>query len=60
MIIHCTDAFFVPHFAQRQEGVGALYQGLGTSILGIVPYAGIDLAVNSLLKEAAASYYEVM
>ena len=23
---------------------------LGTSVVGIVPYAGVDLAVNSLLK----------
>ena len=39
------------------EGPSALYRGLGTSIVGIVPYAGIDLGVNSLLKETAARWY---
>jgi hypothetical protein len=38
----------------------ALYQGLTTSIVGIIPYAGIDLAVNSLLKEAVAAHYQVI
>ena len=41
----------------RAEGVGALYQGLSASLMGIMPYAGIDLAVNSLLKERVASAY---
>jgi hypothetical protein len=27
------------------------YAGLGTSIVGIIPYAAIDLACNSILKE---------
>ena len=41
----------------KKEGVGALYKGLGTSVIGIVPYAGIDLAVNSVLKDAASKVY---
>ena len=41
----------------RAEGVGALYSGLGASIFGIVPYAGVDLGVNSLLKETTSRWY---
>ena len=33
------------------EGPRALYKGLGASNLGIVPYAGVDLAVYGTLKE---------
>lgn len=36
----------------RSEGVGGLYRGLGASLLGIVPYSGVDLALFSLFKEA--------
>lgn len=42
----------------RSEGLPALYAGLSVSVIGIIPYAGIDLSVNSLLKEAAARLYE--
>ena len=41
----------------RAEGGGALYRGLGTSVVGIIPYAGIDLTVNSLLKEGLGKHY---
>lgn len=41
----------------RAEGGGALYRGLGTSVVGIIPYAGIDLSVNSLLKEGLGRRY---
>jgi len=41
----------------RKEGAAALYTGLGTSVLGIIPYAGVDLAINSMLKEFASKYY---
>jgi solute carrier family 25 phosphate transporter 23/24/25/41 len=41
----------------RVEGMAALYQGLTTSIVGIVPYAGVDLSINSLLKEVVGRYY---
>ncbi len=40
----------------RTHCPGALYQGLGTSLVGIVPYAGIDLAANSVLKDVASRY----
>jgi solute carrier family 25 phosphate transporter 23/24/25/41 len=40
------------------EGLPALYRGCGLSIIGIVPYAGIDLAVNSALREMAAEFYD--
>ena len=39
----------------HREGLRALYAGLVPSILGIFPYAGIDLAVNSVLKEWVTS-----
>lgn len=36
----------------REGGLRRLYRGLGPSLLGIIPYAGIDLAVFESLKEA--------
>jgi hypothetical protein len=30
-----------------QEAIPPLYRGLGTSVAGIVPYAGVDLCMNS-------------
>lgn len=35
-----------------KEGMGGLYAGLRPSLLGIIPYAGIDLAVYSTVKDA--------
>jgi solute carrier family 25 phosphate transporter 23/24/25/41 len=35
----------------RQEGPAALFRGLAPSLLGIVPYAGVDLGIFSFLKE---------
>ncbi|KAL6042904.1 Solute carrier family 25 member 25 [Balamuthia mandrillaris] len=35
----------------KHEGVRALYRGLAPSLIGIIPYAGVDLAVYSTLKE---------
>ncbi|XP_007528343.1 mitochondrial adenyl nucleotide antiporter SLC25A24 isoform X2 [Erinaceus europaeus] len=34
----------------KHEGVGAFYKGYIPNLLGIIPYAGIDLAVYELLK----------
>ncbi|XP_052587715.1 calcium-binding mitochondrial carrier protein SCaMC-1 isoform X6 [Peromyscus californicus insignis] len=34
----------------KQEGFGAFYKGYVPNLLGIIPYAGIDLAVYELLK----------
>eukprot|EP00756_Hemistasia_phaeocysticola_P058222 Hpha_TRINITY_DN34849_c0_g1::TRINITY_DN34849_c0_g1_i1::g.167809::m.167809/K14684/SLC25A23S; solute carrier family 25 (mitochondrial phosphate transporter), member 23/24/25/41 len=42
----------------RHEGASALFAGLAPSIAGIVPYAAIDLGVNSMLKELACEYYK--
>ncbi|KAJ8363086.1 hypothetical protein SKAU_G00119170 [Synaphobranchus kaupii] len=36
----------------QKEGVGAFYKGYLPNVLGIVPYAGIDLAVYETLKNA--------
>ncbi|XP_057356468.1 mitochondrial adenyl nucleotide antiporter SLC25A24 isoform X2 [Manis pentadactyla] len=34
----------------KHEGMGAFYKGYVPNLLGIIPYAGIDLAVYELLK----------
>jgi len=38
----------------RKEGPTSLYRGLLPSLLGIVPYAGVDLCIYSFLKEQYA------
>uniref|UniRef100_A0A7S4DNY2 EF-hand domain-containing protein n=1 Tax=Lotharella globosa TaxID=91324 RepID=A0A7S4DNY2_9EUKA len=35
----------------RKEGFGALYKGLTASVLGIIPYSGVDMAVYFSLRE---------
>lgn len=35
---------------KQREGLGAFYKGFFTNILGIIPYAGVDLAVYETLK----------
>ncbi|GMJ00146.1 ATP/phosphate carrier 2 [Hibiscus trionum] len=39
-----------------QEGPRAFYKGLVPSLLGIIPYAGIDLTVYETLKDFSRSY----
>ncbi|OMO52305.1 Calcium-binding EF-hand [Corchorus olitorius] len=39
-----------------QEGPRAFYKGLTPSLLGIIPYAGIDLAVYETLKDFSRTY----
>jgi solute carrier family 25 phosphate transporter 23/24/25/41 len=39
-----------------QEGPRALYRGLIPSLLGMVPYAGIDLAAYDTLKNLSRQY----
>jgi solute carrier family 25 phosphate transporter 23/24/25/41 len=41
-----------------QGGYRAFYAGLGPSIVGIIPYAAIDLSLNSILKDFAADYLQ--
>jgi len=41
----------------RNESFLALYKGIGTSMVGLVPYAGIDLAVMSLVKDATTTHF---
>lgn len=36
---------------QRNEGTMALYKGWGASVLGIMPYAAIDLTVFNILRD---------
>ena len=40
-----------------QGGYRAFYAGVGPSIVGIIPYAAIDLSLNSLLKDICMEYY---
>eukprot|EP00929_Paragymnodinium_shiwhaense_P075712 TRINITY_DN38740_c0_g1_i4.p1 TRINITY_DN38740_c0_g1~~TRINITY_DN38740_c0_g1_i4.p1 ORF type:complete len:454 (+),score=92.51 TRINITY_DN38740_c0_g1_i4:79-1440(+) len=49
-----TGAFHCLQSIVRKEGFRHLYQGLGTSVVGMVPYAGMDLAVYSMLKEVVS------
>lgn len=42
----------------RQEGYLAFYRGLLPSLLGILPYAGVDIAVFEILKEHLLDKYE--
>ncbi|XP_043913924.1 calcium-binding mitochondrial carrier protein SCaMC-2 isoform X3 [Protopterus annectens] len=41
----------------RKEGVAALYKGYIPNVLGIIPYAGIDLAVYETLKNSWLQRY---
>lgn len=41
----------------RHEGLRNMYRGMGASITGIIPYAGTDLTVYSLLRDAYATRY---
>ncbi|CAJ1786768.1 unnamed protein product [Sphenostylis stenocarpa] len=40
-----------------QEGPRAFYRGLIPSLLGIIPYAGIDLAAYETLKDMSKQYF---
>ncbi|KAI1900672.1 hypothetical protein AGOR_G00052320 [Albula goreensis] len=41
----------------RKEGLGAFYKGYVPNMLGIIPYAGIDLAVYETLKNSWLQRY---
>ncbi|XP_068616830.1 calcium-binding mitochondrial carrier protein SCaMC-2-A [Brachionichthys hirsutus] len=41
----------------RREGLGAFYKGYVPNMLGIIPYAGIDLAVYETLKNCYLQHY---
>lgn len=42
----------------RSEGWRAFYRGLTPSMLGIIPYAGVDIAVFEMLKERLLDEYD--
>ena len=42
----------------RSEGPRAFYRGLAPSLIGILPYAGVDIAAFETLKEALLDAYE--
>lgn len=39
------------------RGFRGLYKGCGASTIGIIPYAGVDLMMNSVIRERGAEYY---
>jgi len=41
----------------RVEGPRAFYRGIGPSLVGILPYAGVDIAVFELLKDRLVEAY---
>ncbi|KAJ8379555.1 hypothetical protein SKAU_G00003330 [Synaphobranchus kaupii] len=41
----------------QKEGLGAFYKGYVPNMLGIIPYAGIDLAVYETLKNSWLQHY---
>ncbi|XP_034402238.1 calcium-binding mitochondrial carrier protein SCaMC-2-B isoform X3 [Cyclopterus lumpus] len=50
-IVHCAKHIF------QKEGVAAFYKGYVPNMLGIIPYAGIDLAVYETLKNSWLQRY---
>ncbi|XP_053195330.1 calcium-binding mitochondrial carrier protein SCaMC-2-B isoform X1 [Scomber japonicus] len=50
-IVHCAKHIF------QKEGMAAFYKGYVPNMLGIIPYAGIDLAVYETLKNAWLQRY---
>lgn len=51
-IVDCTTKVLA------QEGWRAFYRGMVPSMLGILPYAGVDIAIFELLKERLLDEYE--
>ncbi len=49
---HCLTSMM------RAEGVRSLFKGLTVSVIGIVPYAGVDLSVNSFIREQLSIMYQ--
>uniref|UniRef100_A0A3P8ZBZ1 EF-hand domain-containing protein n=1 Tax=Esox lucius TaxID=8010 RepID=A0A3P8ZBZ1_ESOLU len=50
-IFDCAKTIF------RKEGLGAFYKGFIPNLMGIIPYAGIDLAVYETLKNSWLEKY---
>ncbi|CAG9467650.1 unnamed protein product [Pedinophyceae sp. YPF-701] len=42
----------------QQEGVKALYRGLTPSLIGIIPYAGVDIAVFEIIKSHLVEVFD--
>lgn len=41
------------------EGVGSLYKGLLPSVIGVIPYVGLNFAVYETLKDSLAAHLEL-
>lgn len=50
-----THAF---HRIWLEEGPAAFYRGITPSMIGILPYAGVDIALFEILKESLLDRYE--
>ncbi|KAL3731070.1 hypothetical protein ACJRO7_028007 [Eucalyptus globulus] len=59
---HVSDGGKIPSLGQMtrdiwvQEGPRAFYRGVVPSLIGIIPYAGIDLAAYETLKDLSKKY----
>mmetsp|Transcript_104385 Transcript_104385/g.179860 ORF Transcript_104385/g.179860 Transcript_104385/m.179860 type:complete len:472 (-) Transcript_104385:1344-2759(-) len=51
-IIHCMRTVV------QADGIRGLYRGLGTALIGRIPYSGVDLTVYETLKYSYLNYYE--
>lgn len=43
---------------KHEGGIKTMYKGLGLSVLGIMPYSGLDLTINSILRDKSKEYYQ--
>lgn len=50
-IMHCISSIV------RTDGVSALFRGLLPSVVGVIPYAGVDFAVYSTLRDVYTRRY---
>eukprot|EP00045_Choanoeca_perplexa_P010186 m.101831 g.101831 ORF g.101831 m.101831 type:complete len:542 (+) comp15188_c0_seq1:265-1890(+) len=50
--IHCIHSLY------REGGIRFFYRGLQPALVGIIPYAGIDLAVYDALRSRYSQHYE--
>lgn len=52
-IFHCASVI------AREEGITALWRGWVPSVIGVIPYVGLNFAVYETLKDHVLSYYEL-
>lgn len=50
--VHCMRKII------KHEGIMSMFKGLKLSVIGVMPYSGLDLMTNSLLKDFAHEHYQ--